>query len=315
MRRAGAPGRRGGPVGRQAVAAAAGLVADMAIGDRPLRPHPVAAFGTLMEAVEANLYRDGRAAGAFHAAIGTAVGAGTGVALRRVLGRPAAAVVATYAAVAHRQLAAAAGAVAACLAADDLDGARAGLPALVGRDPAGLDDKEIARAVVESVAENTVDAVVAPVLWAVVGGAPGVLTYRCVNTMDAMVGHRSPRHLRYGWAAARLDDAANWVPARVTAALVAVCRPRRASEVWRAVRDYAPAHPSPNAGVAEAAWAGALGVRLGGTNRYGARVEVRPSLGYGRAPERSDIDPAVALGRDVSRLLAAVLVGAATVAR
>ena len=217
-------------------------------------------------------------------------------------------------AVAHNQLAAAAEDVAARLGADDLDGARARLPALVGRDPAGLDEKEISRAVVESVAENTVDAVVAPVLWALVGGAPGVLAYRAVNTMDAMVGHRSPRHLRYGWAAARLDDGANWLPARVTAALVGACRPRRAGDVWRAVRHDATAHPSPNAGVAEAAFAGALGVRLGGINRYGDRVEVRPSLGDGRAPDRSDIGPAVRLGRDVGRALAGavVLIGAAT---
>ncbi|HET6809673.1 MAG TPA: adenosylcobinamide-phosphate synthase CbiB [Acidimicrobiales bacterium] len=294
--------------GRRAVGAGAGLLADMALGDRPLRPHPVAAFGALMQEVEGRLYRDSRGAGVLHAAVGAAAGAGAGAALQRALGRKAAGPVATYVAVAHRQLATAARDVAARLGADDLEGARAGLPALVGRDPDGLDEKEISRAVVESVAENTVDAVVAPVLWAVAGGAPGVWAYRAVNTMDAMVGHRSPRHLRYGWAAARLDDGANWVPARLTAALVAACRPRRAREVWRAVRHDAPAHPSPNAGVAEAAFAAALGVRLGGTNRYGHRVEVRPSLGDGRAPDRSDIVPAVRLARDVSRALTGTVV-------
>jgi adenosylcobinamide-phosphate synthase len=300
---------------RRAFGAGAGLVADMALGDRPLRPHPVAAFGALMEALEARLYRDSRGAGVLHAGVGAALGAGAGAALQRALGRRAAGPVATYVAVAHNQLAAAAQDVAGCLGAGDLDGARARLPALVGRDPSGLDEKEISRAVVESVAENTVDAVVAPVLWAVVGGAPGVLAYRAVNTMDAMVGHRSPRHLRYGWAAARLDDGANWVPARVTAALVAACRPRRAGDVWRAVRRDAPAHPSPNAGVAEAAFAGALGVRLGGTNRYGERDEVRPSLGDGPAPDRSDIGPAVGLARDVSRALAAAVALTGVVSR
>src|SRR5206468_9435838 len=127
---------------------------------------------------------------------------------------------ATYVAVAGRGLTDAAGAVGAALEEDDLDRARALLPTLVGRDPTGLDEKEIARAVVESVAENTVDAVVAPALWAVALGAPGTLGYRAVNTLDAMVGHRSARYLQYGWASARLDDLANWVPARVTALLV-----------------------------------------------------------------------------------------------
>ena len=107
----------------------------------------------------------------------------------------------------------------------DLERARALLPSLVGRDPSGLGAGEIARAVVESVAENTVDAVVAPAFWGAVAGAPGALGYRAVNTLDSMVGHRSPRYANYGWASARLDDALAWVPARLTAALVAVVRP------------------------------------------------------------------------------------------
>jgi adenosylcobinamide-phosphate synthase len=157
---------------------------------------------------------------------------------------------------------------------------------------------------VESVAENTVDAVVAPALWAAALGAPGALGYRAVNTLDAMVGHRSDRYLRYGWASARLDDLAGWVPARVTAALVAAVRPPRAGAVWTAVRTQAPAHPSPNSGVAEAAFAAALGLRLGGENRYGDRVELRPPLGTGRPAERGDIARAVGLSRDVTLALA-----------
>jgi adenosylcobinamide-phosphate synthase len=176
-----------------------------------------------------------------------------------------------------------------------------------------MDEAEMARAVVESVAENTVDAVVAPAFWAAVGGAPGALGYRAVNTMDAMVGHRSPRYQAYGWASARLDDAAGYVPARLTAALVAGVRPGRAADIWRAVRSQAPAHPSPNAGVAEAAFAAALGLRLGGCNRYGERVEHRPWLGQGRPAARSDIQPAVRLSDDVNWLLTAVL-GAAGLA-
>lgn len=276
---------------------AVGIVADRLFGEPPAAVHPVVAFGRVMRAVERRLYRDGRAAGVAHALVGT----GIGVAAGGLVGSTA---VATWVAVAGRALGTAALAVGDALDAGDLDRARALLPALVGRDPSALDEKEIARAVVESVAENTVDAVVAPALWAAVAGAPGALGYRAVNTLDAMVGHRSPRYERYGWASARLDDLAGWVPARATAALVAGVRPAAVADVWRAVRTQAPAHPSPNAGVAEAAFAAALGLRLGGESRYGDRVELRPPLGTGRPAEAGDIARAVALSRDVTHLLA-----------
>ena len=135
-------------------------------------------------------------------------------------------------------------------------------------------------------------------------GAPGALGFRAVNTMDSMVGHRSARYERYGWASARLDDVAAWLPARATAALVAVVRPGAAGAVWRVTRQDAPRHPSPNAGVAEGAFAAALGLRLGGENRYGARIEMRPPLGDGRPPERDDIGRAVRLADDVGLALA-----------
>ena len=273
-------------------AVAAGVLADRLLGEPPAPVHPVVAFGRLMRRVERLLYRDSRAAGVAHAVVGCGVGAVAG----RLLGSTA---VATWVAVAGRALGAAAGAVGDALEAGDLAQARALLPALVGRDPSALDEKEIARAVVESVAENTVDAVVAPALWAAALGAPGALGYRAVNTLDAMVGHHSARYEHYGWASARLDDVAGWVPARVTAALVAGVRPASAGAVWAAVRTHAPAHPSPNAGVAEAAFAAALGLRLGGANRYGDRVELRPPLGTGRPAEAGDIARAVALSGDV----------------
>jgi adenosylcobinamide-phosphate synthase len=214
---------------------------------------------------------------------------------------------ATYLAVAGHELRAVAGSIGAALESSDLSRARELLPSLVGRDVEGLDASAMARAVVESVAENTVDAVVAPAWWAAVGGAPGVVAYRGVNTMDAMVGHRSARYLRYGWASARLDDVAAFGPARLTALLVAVVRPRAATAVWRAVRTQAPAHPSPNSGVAEAAFAAALGIRLGGVNRYGARCEERPTLGTGNGAEPGDIGRAVDLSRHVSVALCVVL--------
>jgi adenosylcobinamide-phosphate synthase len=200
------------------------------------------------------------------------------------------------------------------LAAGDVEAARRLLPSLVGRSTDGLDEKEIARAVIESVAENLSDAVVASALWGLVGGAPGVLAHRAANTLDAMVGHRSRRYLRFGWAAARADDALGWPAARCTAAFVALARPSRAGEVWRAVRRDAPGHPSPNAGVAEAAFAAALGLTLGGENRYGDRVEVRSALGVGRPPGPDDIAGAVALANRVRWLLLAATVALAVAA-
>jgi adenosylcobinamide-phosphate synthase len=280
--------------------AAAGVMADRMLGEPPVAVHPVAGFGAVMRTVETHLYRDARHAGAAHTAIGVGIAAAAGAALRS----PAAA---AYVAVAGRSLAQTALAIVASLDRHDLDAARAQLPALVGREPWQLDEPEIARAAVESVAENTVDAVVAPALWAAAAGAPGVFAYRAVNTMDAMVGHRSLRYEQFGWASARLDDVAGLVPARVTAGLVAAVRPRSATRIVRAVRDDAPAHPSPNAGFAEAAFAAALGLRLGGTNRYGDRIEHRPALGDGRAPAAVDIRAAVRLSRDVTGVLVALL--------
>lgn len=281
--------------------AAVGVLVDRLLGEPPDDVHPVAAFGRAMQAVEQRLYSDGRTAGVLHVAAGIAAAATAGAVVRSTA-------VATWSAVAGRALGEAATRIGDALVAGDLEGARTLLPSLVGRDPSQLDADEVARAVVESVAENTVDAVVAPALWAAAAGAPGVLTHRAVNTMDAMIGHRSARYHRYGWAAARLDDVAAWVPARVTAALVLACRPSAATAVWTTVRQDAPAHPSPNSGVAEAAFAAALGLRLGGLSRYGDRVELRPSLGHGRPPEPADIARAVRLSHDVGLALAASLV-------
>jgi len=289
-------------------AAALGLLLDRAFGEPPAPLHPVAWFGRAMTIAERAGYRDSRAAGARHAALGLLLGAGAGACL-------GSAALGTGLAVAGRGLGESALTVGRALDRGDLAAARAALPTLVGRDPAGMDENEMARAVVESVAENTVDAVVAPAFWAAIGGAPGALGYRAVNTMDAMVGHRSTRYQAYGWASARLDDAAGYLPARLTAALVAGVRPGHTADIWRAVHDQAPGHPSPNAGVAEAAFAAALGLRLGGCNRYGERVEHRPWLGQGRPAARSDIQPAVRLSDDVNWLLTAVLAAAGLAAR
>ncbi|MET9342094.1 cobalamin biosynthesis protein [Nonomuraea sp. NPDC003804] len=193
------------------------------------------------------------------------------------------------------------------LEADDLAAARARLPHLCGRDPRGLEAPELARATVESLAENTSDAVVAPLFWGAVAGLPGLLAYRAVNTLDAMIGHRSPRYERFGWAAARLDDVANYVPARITGLLAVLAAPDRRRALRVLLRD-GHRHPSPNAGRCEAAFAGALEVTLGGTNVYGSRVEHRPEMGDGPKPEVRDIRRAVRLTRTVSLTSAAVAV-------
>jgi len=287
---------------RRARLVALGLLLDRAFGEPPDRVHPVAAFGSLMQWIERVVYTDDRAAGYAYTAIGAGVGAAAGALARTP-------VIAVATSSAGRELRMAATRVRDELRAGDVPRARTLLPVLVGRDPAPLDETGIAAAVVESLAENSVDAVVAPAFWGVAGGAPASGAYRAINTMDAMVGHRSPRYARFGWSAARLDDVANYVPARVTALLVALVRPLRAPHVARAVVTQAGAHPSPNAGVAEAAFAGALGVELGGTVRYGERVEDRPRLGVGPRPGAGDIDRAIDLASHVELALVAILAG------
>ncbi|HEX6310728.1 MAG TPA: adenosylcobinamide-phosphate synthase CbiB [Acidimicrobiia bacterium] len=277
-----------------------GLLADRVLGEPPAGLHPVAGFGHLMGAVERRVYRDDARAGAGYAAGGVAAGLLAG----RLAGSTALGVAASAA---GRMLRAEAVAVGRLLDDGDLDAARAHLASLCGRDPSELDASAVAAAVIESLAENTVDAVVAPALWGSALGAPGALGYRAVNTMDAMVGHRNARYEHFGRVAARLDDAANFLPARVTAALVAAVSPARASAVVRHVRRDAPAHPSPNAGVAEAAFAAALGLELGGTLRYGDRVEHRPRLGTGPRPGPADIARAVHLADRVELGLVSVL--------
>jgi adenosylcobinamide-phosphate synthase len=272
--------------------AASGPWLDRCFGEPPDRLHPVAWFGSLMGALEHRWYGDSRARGAWHALVGSALGAGAGA----VVPLPLASGLATS----GRMLGDTALAIGDALDRGDLQEARRRLPTLVGRDPEGLGPHEIARAVVESVAENAVDGVVAPLWWGFVAGAPGALGHRAINTLDAMVGHRTARYRRFGWASARLDDVAAWLPARLTALTVACVRPRRAAAVARAVRRQAPAHPSPNGGVAEAAFAAALGISLGGTNRYGDRVEDRGVLGDGPPAAPADIPRAVDLLDDVT---------------
>jgi adenosylcobinamide-phosphate synthase len=290
---------------------AAGVALDALLGD-PRRGHPVAAFGAAASALESRDYADSRLRGAAHAAACILATAAPAVLLqRRTRGRPslqaAAVALAVWAVTGARSLHHEAERTLVPVSENDLESARKLLPNLCGRDPAGLDGGEIVRAVIESVAENTSDAIVAPLVWGAIAGLPGLVAYRAVNTLDAMVGYRSPRYLRFGWAAARLDDAANWIPARVTAALTIAVAPlvspkgsRPAASALRAVLRDGGRHPSPNAGRCEAAFAGALGVRLGGTNVYEGVTEARPGLGEGRAPEPDDARRAIRLSRAVT---------------
>ena len=288
------------PVAERCGAVAAGLLLDRLAGEPPARSHPVAWFGRVMESLEERLWADSRMRGIVYAVLGVGLGALAGRLMRSV----ATTVALT---VAGRELRRVAQRVGELAAAGELATARAELPALVGRDPSDLDASAVASAVIESVAENSVDAVIAPAFWAVVAGAPGAVAYRAVNTMDAMVGHRNARYGRFGWAAARLDDLANYVPARIFAALVAAVTPERAGTVLETVRRDAPAHPSPNAGVAEAALAAALGRQLGGPLRYGPNLENRPLLGTGPRPTPVDVAAAVKIADRVERALLAVL--------
>ncbi len=283
-----------------APAAAVGVVLDRVLGEPPTRWHPVVGFAGVMNAFEARWWADDRRRGLAHAAVGTALGAVPAMVLRRVVGASVATAATSGAAIAGAMLEREARGVGDALLADDLDGARRALAGLVGRRTDELDVSDVARAVIETVAENTVDAVTATLFWASVGGSVGALVHRAINTMDAMVGHRTARHERFGWASARLDDAVNWIPARLTVAAVMIASPSRAADVWRTVRRDAAKHPSPNGGVVEAAFAASLGLRLGGTNVYDGVAEDRGLLGDGRPPVARDIARSVTLARRVT---------------
>jgi adenosylcobinamide-phosphate synthase len=297
-----------------AVGLLAGFALDAVVGD-PRRFHPVAGFGQAAGALERRLYAPNRWAGAAFTtvAIGVPVAAGLAGSLltrRQPIARAALVAAATWTVLGGRTLRRESAVMATHLENADLAAARGRLNHLCGRDPSTLDEPELARAAVESVAENTSDAVVAPLLWGGLLGLPGLLGYRAANTLDAMVGHRSPRYARFGTPSARLDDVLNLLPSRLTGMLTIAAAPlvkgRRAEalRVWRRDRND---HPSPNAGQCESAMAGALGVRLGGRNVYFGRTETRPLLGDGPRPSAGHL-------RRAARLSGAVGSGAVVLA-
>jgi adenosylcobinamide-phosphate synthase len=191
----------------------------------------------------------------------------------------------------------------------NLEEGREAVSHMVGRDAGELDEDGVIRAAVESVAENANDGVIAPLFYGMIGGAPLALAYKMVNTLDSMIGYRDEQYLYFGWIAARLDDAAGLIPARMTALSAAVLSPLVAgsrSDVLAAWRRDAGLHESPNAGVCESAYAGALGVRLGGTNFYSGLPVSKPVMGHDcRRPERDDISRAARLMHASSALVLA----------
>ena len=285
---------------------AAGYLADRVFAD-PVRLHPVAGFGQVATRAEQALWADDRARGVVYAAVlvggAAGLGASAQAAFRRPWQRTLLTAAATWVVLGGRSLEKEGEAMHALLVqaeGGDITPARQRLSHLCSRDASALDPGDLARATVESLAENTSDAVTAPLFWGAVAGVPGLLAYRAANTLDAMVGYRSPRYENFGWASARLDDALNYLPARVNALLTVAAAPfvgGSARAAWRAWRNDAAWHPSPNAGPVEASAAGALGVRLGGTNSYEGQTENRGTLGDGPAPGVGDIPRAVRLTR------------------
>ena len=274
------------------------LLLDALLGE-PRRFHPLAGFGRLAIGLEARMNLDGRGH-RLHGAAALTLLVVPGVALawwlqqQPIAGALFGALV-LYAALGLKSLHQHAEPVAAALARDDLGAARAGVSMMVSRDTTALDAEGVSRATVESVLENGNDAVFGALFWFLVAGAAGALGYRLVNTLDAMWGYKTPRYRQFGWAAARLYDGLNFVPARLTALSYALLgRTRVALACWRT---QAPAWDSPNAGPVMAAGAGALDVRLGGAAVYHGRTEARPALGQGAAPQGGDIARALKLVR------------------
>ena len=278
----------------------AGLAFDEVFGEPPTELHPVAWLGTALSRLEERTYRRTRTAGLIH--LGVAVGASVVLTqlTDRLIGRRSTTALTIGIASSGRMLRDVASSVGAELKAGDIPKARVSVRALVGRNPTELDEEEIVRAVVESVAENTVDAATSTLFWAAVAGPVGVVVHRTVNTLDAMIGHRSDRYQEFGWASAKADDALNWLPARLTVLAVALVDPTRSAHILRTVARDGHRHPSPNGGVIEAAFAAALGVTLGGTNSYGSITEVRGPLGEGPNPSVDDVDRATSLSRRVT---------------
>ena len=267
------------------------LIMDLTLGDPRSLPHPVVFIGRLVTVLERLLRRicpGERIAGVLLLAGVVSISAlavwlviRTAARLHPLAGFILSVVISWYC-LAARSLHHESSLVARALAANDLATARTALSRIVGRDTGELDEPEIWRALIETVAENTTDGIIAPLFWLTLGGPVAGIAYKAVSTLDSMVGYKNERYLRFGWASARTDDILNFIPARLTLIIMVIAAPlcrlpaRRALTI--ALRDRLK-HPSPNSGHAEAAAAGALGVRLGGRAVYSGRVSWKEYIG------------------------------------
>ena len=267
------------------------LLLDLLIGDPVWLPHPVVAMGRLIHLLDRVLRRvwlNERVAGVLLLLAVVISSSGTTWILLKALTAMlplagwAAAVLVSSTCLAARSLHKESARVATALLAGDLPAARRYLSYIVGRDTDQLEEAEIWRGVVETVAENTSDGIIAPLFWLTIGGPVGAIAYKAVSTLDSMVGYRNRRYLQLGWASARMDDLLNYVPARISALLLIVSSPLAglsASGAARITLRDRLKHPSPNSGHPEAAAAGALGVRLGGASRYNGASSWKEYIG------------------------------------
>lgn len=293
------------------------LLLDFVLGDPRWFPHPVkliGRFALFMESPLRKAFGNQRLAGIMIVALVAVVALLCAYGLIRVAGlvHPLAAdivsIVMLYTTFAARDLAGHGMAVYRELKDGDLAAARSKVSLLVGRDTEHLEEAEVVRATLESIAENTVDGVTAPLFFAVIAGPLGAVLYKVLNTLDSTFGYKNDRYREFGWASARMDDLANFIPARLTALLIPVAAAilgLKLLESFRILLRDGRKHPSPNSGLAEAAAAGALGVQFGGRNYYFGRPSERPAIGDAlRAMNREDIVRGI-------RLMFAVLVLAA----
>jgi adenosylcobinamide-phosphate synthase len=269
----------------------AAVALDLVLGDPRLLPHPVVAIGrliSLLEKVLRRLVANPRLAGVILLVATVGFTYSVSALLLQVanaVSPQAGLAVAIYLAwvtLAARSLHVESAKVAKALACEDLDGARLALSYIVGRETAELDGTEIVRGAVETVAENTGDGVIAPLFYLLIGGPALAMAYKAVNTLDSMVGYKNERYADFGWASARFDDLANLIPARLSALLMVAAAPLcrlNGARAWRIMRRDCRKHSSPNSGFPESAAAGALGVRLGGANRYFGKLLEKPTIG------------------------------------
>lgn len=277
--------------------ALAALIVEAAIGYPRRWWHPVMAVGALIAGFERRWNRRRPIEGVALVALLIALSVLLGMAIERL--GPVVTVVVATTGLAQRSLHDHVAAVARPLASGDLPAARQAVAMIVGRDTDTLDESGVATAAIESLAESFCDGVVAPALGLLLFGLPGLFAVKAINTADSMVGHRTPELRAFGWAAARADDGVNFVPARIAGALIALA----GRGGWREMRRDARHHASPNGGWPEAAMAGALGRRLGGTVCYDGEPAHRAVLGDGPLPAARDLDRALALYRTACLLL------------